>query len=164
MIFNIITSTSSISQTIFQWKHQPLYSEQRPLTGGLFSLITRDGPLLSCLWLKNRCFNTICFPCTSSLSMSWHQTSSGSWIQIGHINFWKSHSHCAPSNGDHPTQVKDSAKLQMEPERKFSNILSATPHGLTQTLEDLWYEANKEQNFKTDTQNPMISTRNSDRK
>lgn len=52
MIFNIIASPISISQSIFQWKHRPLYSEQSPLIGGLFSLITHDGHLLSCLWLK----------------------------------------------------------------------------------------------------------------
>jgi len=34
-------------------------------------------------------------------------------------------------------QLKDSAKLQMQSEARFSSVLSATPHGLTKTLEDL---------------------------
>jgi len=61
-------------------------------------------------------------------------------------------------------QLKDSAKLQMQSEARFSSVLSATPHGLTKTLEDLWYEVNKEQKLKIDTQNSMIATRYSNRK
>lgn len=42
-----------------------------------------------------------------------------------------------PFNGDHSATAKDSAKLQMQPERKFSNILSATPHRLTDSTGSL---------------------------
>lgn len=51
----------------------------------------------------------------------------------------------------------------MQPERKFSNILSATPTSDEDSRgSPIWGQ--QEQNFKIDTQNSIISTRNSDRK
>lgn len=117
--------------------------------------------------VKNHCFNTISFSLVYLFSASpdiYHQLIVAPEFILVSPSF-ESHAHnCASSSCPSPAQLKSSAKRQMQPERKLSSILSATPQRLTKNLEDLWCGGSKEKNFKIDAPNSMTSLRNSDRK